>query len=494
MTARARPQPTSCARRRESPSTRRPSSQLGSSSVTFETSRWRTRSGSIPSSTRTRRIGVPAAQAWGRAAVGYAIGNGVSSRAYPAKTSGSDQSKWAAASISARATRRAASGYPSRARPHGERRVVRPDGAVVVRDRVVGGLVARHRADPPPRPERLRQKLVHHRRDSLGQEDPAPEQVAHVRAPGVDVPLLAVQRECEEPARSSTQKALSNATRSLSASSSSRSASRLAPDVPRDLGQPALRGVHPCTSTGATGASAKRPSWKRCESPSPSRTDSRGRRPHAARTRRSRHRRRRRSGRSTRAPAWPAHGGAAREPRRRSSATSRRGARGIAGSSRSSRSSAETRTRPRGRDGPRARSSRARRRSPDPRTWPAAPRGASRAPIAGSGPRSSDCSEVIAVSRPKTVMNHGMPAAKSGRRNSPVRIRRAARSAIDRSNARRRLSQPPRTRGTRSVHAATTSPSVSRSSLRCSTGGSGSASASSDGTTSTVRSALVGIE
>ena len=63
------------------PSTRRPSSQLGSSSVTFVTSRWRTRSGSIPSSTRTSRIGVPAAQAWGRAAVGYAIGNGVSSRA-----------------------------------------------------------------------------------------------------------------------------------------------------------------------------------------------------------------------------------------------------------------------------------------------------------------------------------------------------------------------------------------------------------------------------
>ncbi len=60
---------------------------------------------------------MPAAQAWGRAAVGYAIGKGVSSRAYPAKTSGSDQSKWPAASISARATRRAASVYPWRASP-----------------------------------------------------------------------------------------------------------------------------------------------------------------------------------------------------------------------------------------------------------------------------------------------------------------------------------------------------------------------------------------
>ncbi len=112
---------------------------------------------------------------------------------------------------------------------------------------------------------------------------------------------------------------------------------------------------------------------------------------------------------------------------------------------------------------------------------------ASRAPIAGSGPRSSDCSDVIAVSRPKTVMNHGMPAAKRGRRNSPVRMRSAAKSAIERSKARRRLSQPPRTRGTRSVHAATTSPSVSRSSVRCSAS-SASVSGSSEGTTSTVRS------
>ena len=48
-------------------------------------------------------------------------------------------------------------------------------------------------------------------------------------------------------------------------------------------------------------------------------------------------------------------------------------------------------------------------------------------------------------------------------------MRRAARSAIERSNARRRLSQPPRTRGTRSVQAAATSLAVSRSSSSCST-------------------------
>ena len=94
---------------------------------------------------------------------------------------------------------------------------------------------------------------------------------------------------------------------------------------------------------------------------------------------------------------------------------------------------------------------------------------------------------MITVSRPNTVMNHGIPAAKSGRRYSPVRMRSAARSAIERSNARRRLSQPPRTRGTRSVQAATTSPSVSRSSSRCSTESRLGAS-SSAGRTSTFRS------
>ncbi len=62
--------------------------------------------------------GAPEAHACGRAAVGYAIGNGVSSRAKPAKTSGNDQSKNDAASKSARAIRCASSQRPARARPH----------------------------------------------------------------------------------------------------------------------------------------------------------------------------------------------------------------------------------------------------------------------------------------------------------------------------------------------------------------------------------------
>ena len=110
---------------------------------------------------------------------------------------------------------------------------------------------------------------------------------------------------------------------------------------------------------------------------------------------------------------------------------------------------------------------------------------ASSAPIAISGPSMSVCNDVIAVSRPKTVMNHGMPAANSGRRSSPVRMRSAARSPIERSNERRRLSHPPRTRGTRSVQAATTSLALSRSSSSCSNV---SSSSSSHGRASTVTS------
>ena len=59
----------------------------GGSDRTLRSSR-RSRSGSRPRSTWSRRMGVPAAQACGRAAVGYAIGNGVSDRAKPGEDLG----------------------------------------------------------------------------------------------------------------------------------------------------------------------------------------------------------------------------------------------------------------------------------------------------------------------------------------------------------------------------------------------------------------------
>ena len=51
--------------------------------------------------------------------------------------------------------------------------------------------------------------------------------------------------------------------------------------------------------------------------------------------------------------------------------------------------------------------------------------------MASSGPSSIVCRLVISVSRPKTVMNQGIPAAGSIPIPSPVRIRSAARSATD---------------------------------------------------------------
>src|SRR6185295_3320910 len=70
-----------------------------------------------------------------------------------------------------------------------------PDRAVVVRERVVARVAARHRAHAPARPELLAHKLVDDRVDALPGHDPAPEQVADVRAERVDLPLLPVERE-----------------------------------------------------------------------------------------------------------------------------------------------------------------------------------------------------------------------------------------------------------------------------------------------------------
>ena len=82
-------------------------------------------------------------------------------------------------------------------------------------------------------------------------------------------------------------------------------------------------------------------------------------------------------------------------------------------------------SRPPGRGGARAGSCRARRRSR--RRPPACSIASSSSEaIASSGPSSIVCRLVISVSRPKTVMNHGIPAAGSLLRPSAVRIRSAA--------------------------------------------------------------------
>ena len=84
----------------------------GSSSGAWLASTWRRWSGSRPSRTRSSSTGVPAAQACGRAAVGYAIGKGVSERGSPAKTSGSEYENQEAASRIRRTIRYASDQRP----------------------------------------------------------------------------------------------------------------------------------------------------------------------------------------------------------------------------------------------------------------------------------------------------------------------------------------------------------------------------------------------
>src|SRR4029077_12576880 len=73
--------------------------------------------------------------------------------------------------------------------------VVWPDRAVVVRERVVARVAARHRAHGPAAPKLPAHTLIDDRITALPGHDPAPEQVADVRAERVDLPLLPVERE-----------------------------------------------------------------------------------------------------------------------------------------------------------------------------------------------------------------------------------------------------------------------------------------------------------
>ena len=208
--------------------------------------------------------------------------------------------------------------------------------------------------------------------------------------------------------------------------------------------------TYPCTSHGAIGVTACLPSWKRCESPesfhdwfssprgvrrSYSTNPSPSRSPYS-----SIHRNAASAGslqlERERAVVRPAPGlrEQDQEQRRR------------VGACRSSGRTSGPRT---CRAAPRARSSPARRRATGSSSvaWSAA--SSRSAPRASSGPNSRVCRHVISVSRPKIVMNHGMPAAGSRPcPASPARMRSAARSLTDRENVWRRSSQSARICGT----------------------------------------------
>ena len=83
---------------------------------------------------------------------------------------------------------------------------------------------------------------------------------------------------------------------------------------------------------------------------------------------------------------------------------------------------------------------------------------------ASSGPKISVCRQVIIVSRPNTVMNHGMPAAGSFPMSPSARMRSAARSLTERLNAWPSVSQLAFTCGTRRCHAASESRTCASSS------------------------------
>ena len=132
---------------------------------------------------------------------------------------------------------------------------------------------------------------------------------------------------------------------------------------------------------------------------------------------------------------------AARARRRRSSARPRRAGRGRAASRRPCRST---------------RGTSARRPCPCRTSWTIFPGSASiagrprvacssastsSAVRASSGPNSSVCRHVISVSRPKTVMNHGIPAAGSVPSRRPCGCAATARSATERLKEWRRSSQ-----------------------------------------------------
>ena len=198
--------------------------------------------------------------------------------------------------------------------PGPERRVVRPDGAVVVAERVVRGILRRHRPDPPPRPEVVLHQPARDRLHPLRRNDPAPEQVADVRADRVDGLLVAVERERVEAT------ALLDPVRRVEALLELRRIRLepvgellVAPGRSSDLGEAdAWRRRHnpaPRPARSVPGRSARR--GTAASLPSPSRTGSRARAASAARTRRSRRRRGRRN--------WSIHSSAASAgPRSRS--------------------------------------------------------------------------------------------------------------------------------------------------------------------------------
>ena len=272
-------------------------------------------------------------------------------------------------------------GRPARARqpPGAERRVVGPDGAVVVAERVVGRVDARHRADAPARPEPVARSAC--RRRTLvrsSRHDPAPEQVAEVRARS-SRPAASRRRARARRSRRgrSTQNASSNRVPQLGGLAlQPLGERRVRPHRARQLGQPQLRVVDVALHLGRRD---RRPRERavvealRVAGVLPRLVLEAARRaplvldePVAVAVAVLVD--------PARAPRAPARAAARRAPRRPSSARPRRAGRGRAASRRRCRSTCRTTSRPPGPGAARGGSCRARRRSRDRPPAPAARR------------------------------------------------------------------------------------------------------------------------
>src|SRR5204863_6106266 len=90
---------------------------------------------------------------------------------------------------------------PAARKPPGDERVVvRPDGSVVIDERVVGTLTDGHRAHPPAGPERVAHEQVGNRLLARLRDDATPEQMPEVGGQRVDRALLPVEPESVEAA------------------------------------------------------------------------------------------------------------------------------------------------------------------------------------------------------------------------------------------------------------------------------------------------------
>ena len=149
--------------------------------------------------------------------------------------------------------------------------VVGPHGAVVVAERVEAGVVGRHRADAPARPERRRSSAGRRSpRRAPGGTIPVTEQVPDVRGERVDAPLLAVERErVEAAALLDPERLVERASRARPprARAGRRARGRATPSrAISAMRRSSRRRRSPAPRTARSAPVAMRPSWKRCES------------------------------------------------------------------------------------------------------------------------------------------------------------------------------------------------------------------------------------